>query len=73
MTLNLEIHNADNALLTAIESICKLSPVTKLIIKKELSWEEELLAEKEEIAMELESGKAQIYENMTEYRKAHGL
>ena len=30
MTLNLEIQNANKALLTAIESICKLSPVAKL-------------------------------------------
>ena len=40
MTLNLEIQNANKALLTAIESICKLSPVAKLVVRKELSWEE---------------------------------
>ena len=39
MTLNLEIQNADKPLLTAIESICKLSPVAKPVVRKELAWE----------------------------------
>ncbi len=73
MTLNLEIQNANKALLTAIESICKLSPVAKLVVKKELSWEEELLAEQEEIQEQLAMGTAQVYKDMKEYRQIHGL
>lgn len=73
MTLNLEIQNADKSLLTAIESICKLSPVAKLVVRKELSWEEELLAEQEEIQEQLAMGTAQVYKDMKEYRQIHGL
>ncbi len=73
MTLNLEIQNANEALLTAIESICKLSPVAKLVVRKELSWEEELLAEQEEIQEQLAMGTAQVYKDMKEYRQIHGL
>ena len=73
MTLNLEIQNANKDLLTAIESICKLSPVAKLVVRKELSWEEELLAEQEEIQEQLAMGTAQVYKDMKEYRQIHGL
>ena len=73
MTLNLEIQNANKALLTAIESIYKLSPGAKLVVRKELSWEEELLAEQEEIQEQLAMGTAQVYKDMKEYRQIHGL
>ena len=73
MTLNLEIQNANKALLTAIESICKLSRVAKLVVRKELSWVEELLAEQEEIQERVAMGTAQVYKDMKEYRQIHGL
>ena len=35
MTINMTIQNADNVLLTAIKSVCKLHPEAKVSIKKQ--------------------------------------
>ena len=37
MTINMTIQNADNVLLTAIKSVCKLHPEAKVSIKKQKS------------------------------------
>lgn len=45
MVVNMTIQNADNALVAAIKSVCKLHPAAKISIKKENSLADELRAE----------------------------
>lgn len=56
MVFNMTIHNADNALISAIKSVCKLHPAVKVSIKKEKSLADELKAEQAEILKEYEKG-----------------
>ena len=42
MVVSMTIQNADNALLSAIKSVCKLHPSAKVSIKKQNSLADEL-------------------------------
>lgn len=70
MVVNMTIQDADNALISAIKSVCKLHPAVKLSIKKEKSLADELKAE---ILKEHEKGTLKTYFSMEEYESAHGL
>ncbi len=41
MVVNMTIQNADNALLSALKSVCKLHPAAKVSIKKQNSLADE--------------------------------
>ena len=56
MVVSMTIQNADNALLSAIKSVCKLHPSAKVSIKKQNSLADELKAEQAEILAEYEKG-----------------
>lgn len=73
MVVNMTIQNADNALVAAIKSVCKLHPAAKISIKKENSLADELRAEQAEILREHEKGTLKTYASMEEYEAAHGL
>ncbi len=70
MTVNFTIENANNDLLKAIEDIVKLSPLSKLKIKQQSSFADELLNEKNEINKKIKNGSIKTYSSMAEYRKA---
>ena len=73
MVVSMTIQNADNDLISAIKSVCKLHPAVKVSIKKEKSIADELKAEKTEILSELEKGTLKTYSSMEEYEAANGL
>lgn len=73
MVVNMTIQNADNALISAIKSVCKLHPAVKVSIKKEKSLADELKAEQAEILKEHEKGTLRTYSSMDEYEAANGL
>lgn len=73
MVVSMTIQNADNDLISAIKSVCKLHPAVKVSIKKEKSIADELKAEQEEILSELEKGTLKTYSSMEEYEAANGL
>lgn len=73
MVVNMTIQNADNALIVAIKSVCKLHPAVKVSIKKEKSLADELKAEQTEILKEHEKGTLRTYSSMDEYEAANGL
>ena len=73
MVVNMTIQNADNDLISAIKSVCKLHPAVKVSIKKEKSIADELKAEQAEILSELEKGTLKTYSSMEEYEAANGL
>ena len=73
MTINMTIQNADNVLLTAIKSVCKLHPEAKVSIKKQKSLTDELKAEQAEILAAYAKGTLQTFDSMEEYEAAHGL
>lgn len=73
MVVSLTIQNADNALLSAIKSVCKLHPSAKVSIKKQNSLAGELKAEQAEVLAEYEKGTLKTFSSMDEYEAAHGL
>ena len=73
MVVSMTIQNADNDLISAIKSVCKLHPAVKVYIKKEKSSADELKAEQTEILSELEKGTLKTYSSMEEYEAANGL
>lgn len=73
MVVSMTIQNADNDLISAIKSVCKLHPAVKVSIKKEKSIADELKAEQTEILSELEKGTLKTYSSMEEYEAANGL
>ncbi|WP_303919992.1 hypothetical protein, partial [Treponema berlinense] len=73
MVVSMTIQNADNDLISAIKSVCKLHPAVKVSIKKEKSIADELKAEQAEILSELEKGTLKTYSSMEEYEAANGL
>ena len=73
MVDNMTIQNADNALISAIKSVCKLYPAVKVSVKKEKSLADELKAEQAEILSKLENGTLKTYSSMEEYEAANGL
>ncbi|WP_303921743.1 hypothetical protein [Treponema berlinense] len=73
MVVNMTIQNADNALISAIKSVCKLHPAVKVSVKKEKSFADELKAEQAEILNKLENGTLKTYSSMEEYEAANGL
>ena len=73
MVVSMTIQNADNDLISAIKSVCKLHPAVKVSIKKEKSIADELKAEQAEILSELEKGTLKTYSAMEEYEAANGL
>lgn len=73
MTINMTIQNADNVLLTAIKSVCKLHPEAKVSIKKQKSLTDELKAEQAEILDAYAKGTLQTFDSMEEYEAVHGL
>lgn len=73
MVVSLTIQNADNVLLSAIKSVCKLHPSAKVSIKKQNSLADELKAEQAEVLAEYEKGTLKTFSSMDEYEAAHGL
>ena len=73
MTINMTIQNADNALISALKSVCKLHPEAKVLITKQKSLADELKAEQAEILAAYEKGTLQTFDSMDEYEAAHGL
>ena len=73
MVVSMTIQNANNDLISAIKSVCKLHPAVKVSIKKEKSIADELKAEQAEILSELEKGTLKTYSSMEEYEAANGL
>ena len=71
MVVSMTIQNADNDLISAIKSVCKLYPAVKVSIKKSIA--DELKAEQAEILSELEKGTLKTYSSMEEYEAANGL
>ena len=71
MVVSMTIQNADNDLISAIKSVCKLHPAVKVSIKKSIA--DELKAEQAEILSELEKGTLKTYSSMEEYEAANGL
>lgn len=72
MVVNMTIQNADNALLQALKSVCKLYPAAKVSIKKN-SLKAELKAEQKEVLESFKNGTLKTYSSMEEYEVAHGL
>ncbi|AEE17078.1 hypothetical protein [Treponema brennaborense] len=70
MVVNMTIQNADNALVSALKSVCKLYPEAKVSIKKQSSHADELKAE---ILEEFHNGTLNTFASMDEYDVAHGL
>lgn len=73
MVVSMTIQNADNALLSALKSVCKLHPAAKVSIKKQNSLADELKAEQAEVLAEYEKGTLKTFSSMDEYEAAHGL
>lgn len=73
MVVSMTIQNADNALISALKSVCKLYPTAKVSIKKQNSLADELKAEQAEILAEYNKGTLKTFSSMDEYEAAHGL
>ena len=61
MVVNMTIQNADNALVQALKSVCKLYPTAKVSIKKQNSLADELKAEQNEVLESYKNGTLEIY------------
>ncbi len=64
MVVNMTIQNADNALLSALKSVCKLQPAANVSIKKQNSLADELKAEQAEVLEEYEKGTLKTFSAM---------
>lgn len=73
MVVSMTIKNADDALITALKSVCALYPEVTVSIKEQISPIDELKAEKVAIMKALESGTLKTFASMNEYEAAHGL
>lgn len=73
MVVSMTIKNADDALITALKSVCALYPEVTVSIKEQISPVDELKAEKVAIMKALESGTLKTFASMDEYEAAHGL
>lgn len=73
MVVSMTIKNADDALITALKSVCALYPEVTVSIKERISPVDELKAEKVAIMKALESGTLKTFASMDEYEAAHGL
>lgn len=73
MLVNMTIQNADNALIAALKSVCKLYPDVRVSIKKQDSFADELRAEKKDILDSYKKRTLKTYNSMEEYEAAHGL
>ncbi len=73
MIVNMTIQNADNALVQALKSVCKLHPAAKVSIKKQNSLADELKAEQQQVLESYKNGTLKTYSSMEEYESAHGL
>ena len=73
MVVNMTIQNADNALVQALKSVCKLYPAAKVSIKKQNSLADELKAEQNEVLESYKNGTLKTYSSMEEYEASHGL
>lgn len=73
MIVNMTIQNADNALVQALKSLCKLYPAAKVSVKKQNSLAYELKADQKEVLESYKNGTLKTYSSMEEYEAAHGL
>lgn len=73
MVVSMTIKNADDALITALKSVCALYPEVTVSIKEQISPVDELKAEKVAIMKALENGTLKTFASMDEYEAAHGL
>ena len=67
MVVNMTIQNADNALVQALKSVCKLYLAAKVSIKKQNSLADELKAEQNEVLESYKNGTLKTYSSMEEY------
>lgn len=73
MVVNMTIQNADNALVQALKSVCKLYPAAKVSVKKQNSLAYELKTDQKEVLESYKNGTLKTYSSMEEYEAAHGL
>ncbi len=73
MVVSMTIQNADDALITALKSVCALYPDVIVSIKEQNSPADELKAERAAIMKAIDSGTLKTFASMDEYEAAHGL